>query len=695
MGVRGRAIILTSLAVCLADVPAATAQAQVNGDGRSAMLADHQAFSGTQSANRVFEGSVASATLRAPAPLSLADPISSLFRLEAEDGDQRLQAAMTQRLVPVPEGATLAYDWSEGSGAEIQGHLPQTPGQVADAIAAQPRRPEILHALHPASGAATPRLATADVARDLPPLPPPGVVAREIATAAVTALNAELAGGSASAAIEHMAEAWLADTSRREQTRLFTSMMDALDPERLFGLHSLAYRFSPRPGSAPDMSFMAIRPLGDVNDATQATFAQVSLNREEASGTTWNAGLAHRRILPGGVWMAGVNMFFDHAPRYGHHRVSLGIDAMTDRFSLSANRYMPLTDWRPSQPGYEQRALSGHDIELAGTLPGAPALRLTGKAWHWRTEEGADLRGDEFGLEYRPSGAMTLRVATHAGNDSPRQTVATLQLTYTLGVPLRRQLARTPTGTVPALASRLYENVRRENAIRTEERLIDVFPPDRYAIHFEAASLDDTNVTDVAIMLQDAEIGASYTLEIRNPTRPAVVVHRAGGVGAAQLRIGGLDLSVLADGPIEARLTLTDRAGNTGPVAVADIDKQTSAPVGAVLSTPEQAVNLANASTFSFELDTGPAWQTFSFVIRREGGSGSVVTGQGQVHNGILAVDPIDLNALPDGMLAVDITLASAGGGGNAMLTFGLLKDVVVPTVIALDVFEETGDADI
>lgn len=599
---------------------------------------------------------------------------------DADAADAAAEAAARSAALALPsEPAAAQRPRIPPAQRTGQGAAPE-----AEDLAPEPR-PAILQALYPAAGPApTPAAAPAPSL----PRPAPSQATKQAVTAATRLLNAELKGGSASEEAERMA----AEFSVREQRRLFDSVLTTLESDQRLGLRSLEYSVTPRAGGAPDLSLTAIRPLGPKSDDRSASFAQFSLTRAQGSGTTYNAGIAHRRILDGGIWMVGGNLFYDYAPRYGHRRLSVGFDAMTEHFTLSANRYVPQTGWRPGRPGYEERVLAGQDIEIAGTLPGAPALRLTGKAWHWTTQEGADLHGDELGIEYRPSGLMTLRLATRASNTAARQTVATMQVSYQLGVPLAQQLEMTdaPAG---RLSDRLYEKVRRENAIRTEERLIDVIAPSGYAIAF-GGPLDDASAAAATLMLTGAEVGTRYRLAIFNPTNPALKLRSEGRVDAPTMQLGGLDLSTLADGRIEAQLDLTDRAGNTGTLASTVTNKATARPAGATLLAEDQAVNIANQAAFSFEVETGTTWKTFQYQVISATDPQQVITGRGTIDaEGVLCVDDIDLKALPDGTLTIAVTLAGEVANTNALLTFRVVKDSVAPKVTMIELPEVPGNA--
>lgn len=572
---------------------------------------------------------------------------------------------------------------------DIPAARPAPPPKAGRAGAGRPMpRPQILQALYPDAGPAL-FLSPAAEAPQTPRAPALGAGARQALTLATRALNAELAGDSAADELRRAAE----QMSRTRQRQIVASVAESIENDEGLGLKSLEYTFTPHPHAAPDWSVVGIRPLDGGAARDRATFVQFGAARTPASGTTWNAGLVHRQILPGGTWMAGGNLFYDYAPRYGHRRAGMGIDIMSEGFRLSANRYLARTDWRPGRPRYEERALSGQDIEVAGRLPGAPALQLTGRAWHFTTEEGPDLHGDEFGMEFRPSGLMTLKISSRSNGDMQRETVATLQLSYQLGVPLARQTA--VPGIAPrVLADRLYEKVHRENEIRIEERLIDIIAPAGYTLAFEAGEIVEDNMRAVSLVLAAAEVGAHYSFEIVNTAAPLHRIIGAGQVVAAQQRLPAIDVSTLADGPLEARIVLTDRAGNAGLPAVARINKTTPAPAGVALAAKAPAVNMANQADFGFDLEAGSAWTAFTYRVRQEDGSLVGASGSGKVVDGIVSVDSIDLATLPDGVLSFEIELAgSANAATNALLTFKVVKDVVAPKVTSIEPPEVSGNA--
>ena len=204
-------------------------------------------------------------------------------------------------IAPPATAAALAI--SEPPRAPI--HVPGSPAQIT-----------------PAAAMAAPAM----IAR-----PRPSAATREVITAATRAFNAQIKDGSGAQALRQMAQ----QTALREQSKMFGAIIDDLDPAGRLGFRSFDYTFTPRPNRAPEMTFRAIKPLYDDEDGTGTGFLQMGFASTEETGTTWNAGLVHRQMLPGGAWLGGGNVFFDYAPQHGHQRLSLGLEAMTLRVTLT------------------------------------------------------------------------------------------------------------------------------------------------------------------------------------------------------------------------------------------------------------------------------------------------------------------------------------------------------------------------
>ncbi|ADZ69105.1 Soluble lytic murein transglycosylase and regulatory protein [Polymorphum gilvum SL003B-26A1] len=237
-------------------------------------------------------------------------------------------------------------------------------------------------------------------------------------------------------------------------------------------LHALAHLeldYTLSSSGRPIWSAIAVQPLYETGDSHHSAFAQLGMTRE-AAASTYNAGLAYRGLTPDRQWLIGPNAFFDYSTQRSHTRFSIGLDAKSERFGLSANRYFRLKDWKDSRFGYEERALSGYDLEISGRLPGAPNVELFARQFLWWRDGETNLTGRQYAVEYSPVPVLRMRLALVDPNDASRYAEAGTQLRYRFGVPLSEQL-RVVDAPESSVLDRRYEKVRRENIIRTQERL--------------------------------------------------------------------------------------------------------------------------------------------------------------------------------------------------------------------------------
>jgi hypothetical protein len=245
------------------------------------------------------------------------------------------------------------------------------------------------------------------------------------------------------------------------------SAIAALHARDPFGLAHLEVAYDLRTFRRPSFTILAVKPLHEDAQRGEAAFMQGSLARGEDE-TTVNFGLAYRRLLGDGHWLGGANAFFDRALRQGLNRASVGLDLRSDRFTLSANRYISLGGWQPGRPGHEVRALSGHDLEIEGTLPGLPHLSLAGRVYEW---DGAKpISSREVALVYAPGPHLNARLSYADEGAGGAGLRAQLAGRYVFGVPVAAQFGAAATERA-SVWDRRFEKVRRENELRREERI--------------------------------------------------------------------------------------------------------------------------------------------------------------------------------------------------------------------------------
>lgn len=184
---------------------------------------------------------------------------------------------------------------------------------------------------------------------------------------------------------------------------------------------------------------------------------------------TVNVGLAYRKLLNNDQLLVGVNTFFDHQLDQNHNRFSIGLDAQTSLYGVSANRYIPLTSWKGIDPYYEARALAGWDVELSGRLPQYPDWTGFVRGFTWDSVDGVDdIYGIDTSVEWNPVPALVFMAGVTDENNQSPSIEAGLRLKLNFNEPLALQFQKRE-GLQP-VADKVYDKVRRENIIRTQVR---------------------------------------------------------------------------------------------------------------------------------------------------------------------------------------------------------------------------------
>lgn len=251
-------------------------------------------------------------------------------------------------------------------------------------------------------------------------------------------------------------------------------------------LNRLELEYGLTEGGLNGYSALTVQPLFESRDKQCSLMAQASYARkqtEHQGGDTddWretiNAGLSWRYVTPDERHMMGINAFFDHQWPYHHNRMSVGVDYKTGLMGMSANHYIGLSDWRGRNDGYEERALSGTDIELSGRLPDFPKLELFLRGYHWDEQrtailnpDGDDIWGYRFAAEYTPFSALTVTAAATKDNamQSPEGQIM-MRFNYRFGQGFDDFRTR-PSYNPDSVLDRRFEKVRRNNEIRVQVR---------------------------------------------------------------------------------------------------------------------------------------------------------------------------------------------------------------------------------
>lgn len=368
-----------------------------------------------------------------------------------------------------------------------------------------------------------------------------------------------------------------------------------------FGLAHLELSYGVENTDTPSWSVLAVKPLYESTAKDRVAFAQVGLTRED-DDTTYNGGLAARLLTPDRQWLVGPNAFLDYTTRLSHTRFSLGLDARSERMTIAANRYFALKDWKDSRFGYEERALSGYDVEVGGRLPQMSTVELFARQFFWWRDGDENIVGQEYALEYTPVPLLRTRVAFVDTDGGPHEASVKTQLTYRFGVPLKDQL-RAPDPGASDLLDRRFEKVRRENTIRTQERLKgDV---QGSVIETVGANTITTSNGSTALVLS-ATVTPPATLSIAN-TPGAIARIRFGDGGILTL---GQNTTVTVD---IGRITLV-----TGILQYVS-----GSGVPHVITVPGGSINLLGTDVDVRVADGGSTVRVRSGAIRVEGTGGT------------------------------------------------------------------------
>lgn len=145
-------------------------------------------------------------------------------------------------------------------------------------------------------------------------------------------------------------------------------------------------------GFKPQYSAETLFPVGKQTDRT-TTFSQFRIGNDLGDGVTTNLGFGKRFLNEDKTNMTGVNVFYDHAFRYGHARVGAGVEYFEGKAEYRANMYHAISGAKEVDHVNHifEKALSGYDVEAGTSLPNAPWAKLfiTGYTWDYTYSDDA------------------------------------------------------------------------------------------------------------------------------------------------------------------------------------------------------------------------------------------------------------------------------------------------------------------
>ncbi|SET01638.1 inverse autotransporter beta domain-containing protein [Thorsellia anophelis] len=277
--------------------------------------------------------------------------------------------------------------------------------------------------------------------------------------------------------LEQSAESWA--TSRAKSAVMQPIQQGANELLGKFGKAQSTISIDEK-GSLKGSSFSLLSPIFDNNESL--IFAQTGVHQQgsgDEDRLIGNFGLGYRYDTD--AYLVGANAFFDHDFTGYNSRLGLGTELWMDNAKLSANYYMPLSDWRDSKvlENFEERAAEGFDVRAQGYLPSYPQLGASAVFEQYFGDQVAlfgvnDRQKDPYaatiGIDYTPVPLLTLKASQKFGQEGKTDTRLDLNLNLQVGKPIEEQLDPNNVALARSLKGSRYDLVDRNYDIVLEYR---------------------------------------------------------------------------------------------------------------------------------------------------------------------------------------------------------------------------------
>jgi hypothetical protein len=370
----------------------------------------------------------------------------------------------------------------------------------------------------------------------------------------------------------------------------------------------------------------------------------------------------------------GLNAFIDHAREKNHNRMSVGADVQTSQLGLSANKYIPLSSWKSVDSYIEERAASGFDVEVQGRLPEFPSWQANLKGYQWSSNEDMEREttwGYDAGLQWQPVNAMIWEAGVRNEQDASPQLRIALRMVYKFGEPIEKMWER-PVA-LADMSGRVYDRVRRDNAMRVEQRTQEsAYVRVTQNIGANTALLE----TGLVALAVGQQLARPFTVTVSGaPGSVARLVFQDGGVltigAGSQVRVEA-DAITLISGLFQyvsgATNVMINVPGGTVTLLGTDIDVSTDGTTS-VLRVRDGSARLDGTGSGSVTLGAGEAAASVNGVV-----------------GGVLAVtDPVYINHTDEVSEKIDRVAAPQTGAKVAPYSY------TAPEIVAAG--DTVGDA--
>ncbi|WP_159064845.1 Ig-like domain-containing protein [Thaumasiovibrio subtropicus] len=245
---------------------------------------------------------------------------------------------------------------------------------------------------------------------------------------------------------------------------------------------------------------------------------------------------------------------------------------------------------------------------------------------------------------------------------------------------------REASATIDVLAAKFTDAAGNENNAAQQLTLaIDTIIPSGHSVVFDQSLINASNEESSSFTFANAEVGASFTYEIRDGEN-LVVSHTPTTLIASDQQVTALDVSTLNEGTLTLAVVVTDNAGNVADAVLAEVEKRyDAAPVAVddMFTTDEEA--LVKFDLLANDTDINQDMVASSALIQTAPTKGSAT-----IANGVVTYQP-NLNAVGTDTFTYtvkDATLLESNVA-TATVTIHAVNDAPVAAALVINTNED------
>jgi len=214
----------------------------------------------------------------------------------------------------------------------------------------------------------------------------------------------------------------------------------------------------------------------------------------------------------------------------------------------------------------------------------------------------------------------------------------------------------------------------------TDTVIKDTQAPEGYVANFDQDFISSVNQNVLSFTFTSAEVGASFNYSIDDDDNVTPAITGNGTITTASHQVSNINVSDLEDSTITLSVSLTDSFSNQGSTVTDDLDKDTIAPSGFLVTLDQSEITSLNQTELSFTFADAELGASFEYRIDDESVITTPVTGNGAILTETDQVTEVDVNALEDGTLTLTVSMTDEVGNQSTNVTDTIQKDATGPT---------------